>query len=157
MPIPVAIPTPPVISEDTYAFLARSAEYDRRLVVETGYDQVGIHALVQAGTPGQLEALAADGLRWRRYWQPTSVLWREELQARQRARVAIEVSHDLSTAARWGTLGPSHAELAPLRDTPAWVRRCPHRDCRWLTTVYDPTVTQVTCPQHAPVATRDAS
>lgn len=140
---------PPVVSEATRRFLTRAAEYDRRLVVETGYDLTGVQALVRAAKPAQMDALAIDGLRWRQYWHPDNVLWRAELEARERARVAIEVSHDLSSAAHWGSLGPSHAELAVLRATPAWVRQCPRYDCRWLTTVYDPTVMEVVCPQHA--------
>lgn len=148
---------PPVVSEATRRFLTRAAEYDRRLVVETGYDLAGIQALVRTASPSQMEDLAVDGLRWRGYWLPDNVLWREELEARERARVAIEVSHDLSTAARWGTVGPSHAELAVMRATPAWVRPCVRVGCRWLTTVYDPTVTEVVCPQHARGALRLAS
>lgn len=140
---------PPVVSEATRRFLARAAEYDRRLVVETGYDLAGVQALIRTATQPQMEGLALDGLRWRRYWLPSSVLWRAELEAREQARVAIEVGHDLSSAAHWGTIGPSHAELAALRATPAWVRQCPRHDCRWLTTVHDPTVTEVVCPQHA--------
>lgn len=148
---------PPVVSEATRRFLTRAAEYDRRLVVETGYDLAGIQALVRTASPSQMEDLAVDGLRWRGYWRPDNVLWREELEARERARVAIEVSHDLSTATRWGTVGPSHAELAVMRVTPAWVRQCVRVGCRWLITVYDPTVTEVVCPQHARGALRLAS
>lgn len=140
---------PPVVSEATRQFLTRAAEYDRRLVVETGYDLAGVQTLVRTATPAQMDAFTIDGLRWRRYWRPDNVLWRKELEARERARLAIEVSHDLSSAAHWGSIGPSHAELASLRATPAWVRQCPRYDCRWLTTVYDPTVLEVVCPQHA--------
>jgi hypothetical protein len=57
-------------------------------------------------------------------------------------------SNDISGAARWGALGPSYATLEQLRSQPAWVRVCAQRGCRWQTTVYDPAVTTVACPQH---------
>lgn len=55
---------------------------------------------------------------------------------------------DTSNSFNWGNLGPSHAALERLRAQPAWVRCCLEKGCRWQTTVTDPAVTVVRCPEH---------
>jgi hypothetical protein len=122
---------------------------DRLLVVQTGsYTLFDIQSEIASMSSEALEEIVIDGLRWRYYWRPESVLWRQELEDRERARLAIEVSHDLAGAMRWSCIGPTHAELARLRATPAWIRLCPQPGCRWTTTVYDAAVTTVVCPKH---------
>jgi hypothetical protein len=106
----------------TAQLLAEAAEADRRLVVETGYTSLGIQQWIERATPDQLEQAVTAGFRWARYWRPASVLWREELEARERARLAIESSHEISRLI--GTIGPSHAELQRLRAVSAWTYPC---------------------------------
>jgi hypothetical protein len=139
---------PPPVSAYTRKLLDEAIEVDRRLVVETGYDLLDIRSEIAAMPSDEVEEVVIDGFRWRYYWRPENVLWRQETEARERARVAIEISHDLAGAMRWSGIGPTHAQLAKLRATPAWVRSCPWAGCRWTATVYDPTVTAVSCPQH---------
>lgn len=142
--------TPPTMSSHTRRLLDEAADRDRRLIVVTGgYTLADIRALVAESNDADIERLVADGLKWRHYWQPGCVAWRQELEDRERARINIEISHDLSGTCHWGSaVGPTHRELAALRAQPAWVNTCVHGDCRWQETVYDPARRVLLCPAH---------
>jgi hypothetical protein len=139
---------PPPVSVYTRTLLDEAIEYDRRLVVETGYDLLGIRSEIAAMPPDAVEEAVIDGLRWRYYWRPDSVLWRQEMETRERARVAIEIGDDLAGAMHWSGIGPSHAELVKLRAAPAWVRRCAQAGCPNTITVYDVAEVDVPCHIH---------
>jgi hypothetical protein len=150
-PVPPSVPPSglPAVSEATRRFLDQETARDRLLVVQTGgYTLFDIQQEIASASPETIEEWVTDGLRWQRYRLPDSVQWRQELEARERARVAIEVSHDLAGAMRWSCIGPTHAELARLRATPAWVRRCAQAGCPNTITVYDVAEVDVPCHIH---------
>lgn len=99
----------------------------------------------------EYEQLRVAAASWWRLWElgPEKVL--VHLFDDYHFRRIRAASNDISGAARWGALGPSHATLERLRSRPAWVRVCAQRGCRWQTTVFNQTVTTVVCPDHKPV------
>lgn len=94
----------------------------------------------------EYEQLKAFAESWLSFWDSDALADLVDREVVARIRSA---SHDLSGTARWSVaVGPSHRRLEELRNTPAWVRRCGHTGCRWLTTVYDEAEVTVWCPDH---------